>query len=149
MNRVYLVVSKIKEIARQQALDGSKDINYEQLVDFLQHMDDKEILKATTDPKEDQDKRWEQIVVFMRNNPKLLMQMIPDAVNGNMAIYDNQKGMVMKRSRIHDKIQEAQQWQKLSKLANNFMANKSIQKLDDPNLDYSLPQAPFPEQNSS
>ena len=75
--------------------------------------------------------------------------MIPDAVNGNMAIYDNQKGMVMKRSRIHDKIQEAQQWQKLSKLANNFMANKSIQKLDDPNLDYSLPQAPFPEQNSS
>ena len=39
MNRVYLVVAKIKELARQQAIDGSRDINYEELVLFLQELD--------------------------------------------------------------------------------------------------------------
>jgi len=27
---------------------------------------------------EESDKNWDQIVQFMRNNPKLLMQMVPD-----------------------------------------------------------------------
>jgi predicted GNAT superfamily acetyltransferase len=35
MNRVYLVVNKIKELARQQAISGSKDINYDELVVYL------------------------------------------------------------------------------------------------------------------
>jgi hypothetical protein len=40
MNRVYLVVDKIKELARRQAIDGSTDINYEELVSFLRDLDD-------------------------------------------------------------------------------------------------------------
>ena len=55
MNRVYLVVEKIKDLARQQAIDGSKDINYEELVGFLRDLDedDNEVLKrAMNDPKD-------------------------------------------------------------------------------------------------
>ena len=40
MNRVYLVMLKIKELARQQAVEGSKDINYDYLVNYLQTLDD-------------------------------------------------------------------------------------------------------------
>ena len=39
MNRVYLVVLKIKELARKQAIEGSKDINYDELVQFLKDLD--------------------------------------------------------------------------------------------------------------
>jgi hypothetical protein len=62
----------------------------------------------------------------MRNNPKLLMQMIPDVVKSEDAQRDNKtkQDMVLKRSRVHDKIEEAQQWQKLQKLANNFMTKR-------------------------
>ena len=40
MSRVYLVMGKIKELARQQAVQGSKDIDYDQLVAYLQQLDD-------------------------------------------------------------------------------------------------------------
>lgn len=42
----------------------------------------------------------------MRNNPKLLMQMIPDG-EGLDDFGSAQLDNVIKRSRIHDKIQEA------------------------------------------
>ena len=60
MNRVYLVVTKIKELARQQAIENSKDINYEKLVQFLKELDEDgdQIMNATNDPKEEQDSRW-------------------------------------------------------------------------------------------
>lgn len=89
-------------------MDGSKDIDYEELVTFLHALDrnDKRVLDATSDPQEDQERRWSQIVVFMRNNPKLLMQMIPDG-EGLDDFGSAQLDNVIKRSRIHDKIQEA------------------------------------------
>lgn len=68
-------------------------------------MDNDQVVKASNDPKEHQEKRWEQILSFMRNNPKLLMQMIPD---GAIAQVANDSDIVIKRSRIHEKIQEAQ-----------------------------------------
>ena len=54
------------------------------------------------------------------------MQMIPDVVKSEDAQRDNKtkQDMVLKRSRVHDKIEEAQQWQKLQKLANNFMTKR-------------------------
>lgn len=36
LNRVFLVVDRIKVLARQQAEEGSKDINYQELVTFIQ-----------------------------------------------------------------------------------------------------------------
>ena len=62
MNRVYLIVDKIKQLARQQAIEGSKDINYDALVLYLREIDEDqhkdEIEAATNDPQEAQDKRW-------------------------------------------------------------------------------------------
>lgn len=60
LNRVYLVVNKIKELARLQALEGSKDINYDELVLFMKQLDDSNqtLMAATNDPAEDQEQRW-------------------------------------------------------------------------------------------
>ena len=34
-NRIYQIVEKIKELARQQVANGNKDINFDELVAFL------------------------------------------------------------------------------------------------------------------
>lgn len=39
IDRVYGIVEKIKEIARDQITQGSRDINFEELVEFLQTRD--------------------------------------------------------------------------------------------------------------
>ena len=39
MNRLYLVVIKIKDLAREKAKDGSKDVNFDQLVTYLSELD--------------------------------------------------------------------------------------------------------------
>lgn len=128
MNRVYLVMGKIKELARQQVLQGSKDIDYDELVAYLQQLDDdsnQEIVNAMADPQQDQEARWARILDFMRSNPKLLMQMIPDTEKqppkeGS----DKEKDIVFKRSRVADKILEAQKWQRLQKLASVFVEKR-------------------------
>ena len=60
------------------------------------------------DPQQDQDARWTKILDFMRGNPKLLMQMIPDTdKHTSKEGSEKEKDIIFKRSRVHDKIQEA------------------------------------------
>ena len=58
--------------------------------------------------------QWDKIVKFMRNNPKLLMQMIPDDPTNPIIIpKEYPSEAAIKRSRVHEKLLEAQRWQKL------------------------------------
>lgn len=79
INRVHQIMLKIKELARNQALEGSKNIDYQQLVVFLHELDQRGDFDGNTDLDTDENEKWQQIIDFMRNNPKLLMQMIPDS----------------------------------------------------------------------
>mmetsp|Transcript_35433 Transcript_35433/g.54210 ORF Transcript_35433/g.54210 Transcript_35433/m.54210 type:complete len:226 (+) Transcript_35433:487-1164(+) len=134
--RVFTIVEKIKDLAKEQLARGSKDIDYESLVDFLKKKDhdlldenvqDDSFAEPQFEPTQaEQDDKWNKIIIFMRNNPKLLMQMIPDGVMpdlGGNPIADQvantiglpgfehkQTQMIYKRSRLYDKIYEAQQW---------------------------------------
>lgn len=86
--RVHQIVGKIKELAREQVQKGSKDINYMELVEFLKNKDlgfvgraegnDAFVEPEKTELDDVADEQWDQVVTFMRNNPKLLMQMVPD-----------------------------------------------------------------------
>ena len=121
VNRIYQIVEKIKQLARAQIDSGSKDIDYMQLVEFLKNKDLGFVENATVDdpfqePEQEDDEvvkqeRWDNIVQFMRNNPKLLMQMIPDPQAQIYPDYDStvlqQADIVFKRSKAFDKIQDA------------------------------------------
>lgn len=56
LNRIYLVVDRIKVLARQQAEEGSKDINYQELVAYIQQLDgnNQRVIAASADPQEHQ-----------------------------------------------------------------------------------------------
>lgn len=120
-NRLYQLVEKIKELAREQLRTGSKDIDYGKIVDFLKGRDlgfvetkncafaEPEKTEAEAEKKE----KWDKILAFMRNNPKLLMQMLPDNESGLPMMGHGASGktqslhqadMVLKRSRVYDKI---------------------------------------------
>jgi len=79
----------------------------------------------------------------MRNNPKLLMQMIPDAIKSPEEAAREGKmkqDIVLKRSKVYDKIEEAQQWQKLQRLANNFMTKRQQAAAQSMNLSRKPPR---------
>lgn len=54
---------------------------------------------------------WTQIVDFMRDNPKLLMQMIPSNSEPEEPMpKETPSEAAIKKTRINDKLAEAQQW---------------------------------------
>ena len=103
-NRLYRIMLKIKEVAQKQIQDkGSKQIDYIEIVSYLEEED--QLLKKGSDYEEFQEKynaqqvkyptaeprktkipkeevidenQWIHIVDFMRKNPKLMLQMLPD-----------------------------------------------------------------------
>ena len=101
-SRVYKIMLKIKEIAQKQVYErGTKQIDYTEIVQFLEEEDqfltegeksqmhqnqNKHLQRVpTAEPRktkipieEIDDSQWVQIVDFMRKNPKLMLQMLPD-----------------------------------------------------------------------
>lgn len=75
-NRVQQVIGKIKDQAKEQEEDNSKDINYSEIVEFLNK---KDMGMNVSYPENREDLKWNNVVNFMRANPKLMMEMIPDA----------------------------------------------------------------------
>ena len=54
---------------------------------------------------------WPQIVDFMRDNPKLLMQMIPSKDDNKDDLPQiTPSEAAIKKTRINDRLQEAQKW---------------------------------------
>lgn len=104
--RVHQIVAKIKDLARDQVEKGSKDINYMELVDFLRNKDlgfvaGTEGDDAFAEPERAEleelaDEQWGHVVAFMRNNPKLLMQMVPDGEDAHAA-YTPHRGSLAAR----------------------------------------------------
>lgn len=157
--RVHQIVLKIKELARDQIDNGSKDINYMELVEFLKSKDlgfmgraDGNSAFAEPEPTEldeEADENWAQVVTFMRNNPKLLMQMVPDGDDQSGLLDGNRAGgftshpstthesssavqqadLVLKRSKVYEKIQEAQKWQRLQHLTQSFNKKRHVSKM--------------------
>jgi hypothetical protein len=98
--KLHQVMDKIKQLAKEQLASGSKEIDYSKLIEFLKDkelgfVDDRrdsfeEPVKA--DGAVEEQERWNSVVDFMRSNPKLLMQMIPDPDSQN---YTNVDGRIM------------------------------------------------------
>jgi len=151
---------KIKELARDQIDNGSKDINYMELVEFLKSKDlgfmgaadgnNAFVEPEPTELDEEADENWAQVVTFMRNNPKLLMQMVPDGDDQSGLLDGNRGGgfpshpapthesssavqqadLVLKRSKVYEKIQEAQKWQRLQHLTQSFNKKRQVSKMN-------------------
>lgn len=97
--KAFKVMMKIKEIATLHIDQGIKEIDYNEIVRFLKEEDiydeekkanvfeqeqvdpNDEPIKSKIlykDPEPDKPEQWQQVVDFMRKNPRLLLQMLPD-----------------------------------------------------------------------
>ena len=79
--RMYQIMSKIKELAKEQLNTGSKEIDYQKLIEFLKDKDlgfvndDRDSFEepVKADGATEEQERWNNVIDFMRSNPKLLM----------------------------------------------------------------------------
>lgn len=98
-------MNKLKELAFQQLQKGSKEINYKEIVEYVKSEQgvfadefhdskvgqskldlDKSLREIVTEPEtvsvanaeEEKQRKWGECVGFLRNNPKLLLQMLPN-----------------------------------------------------------------------
>lgn len=89
-DRIFLIMNKLKELAHRQLETGSKEIDYQEVVEFIQtanlvDLPKPKVSEGRTGSAEavplhcDADElRWKTCLEFLRKNPRLLMQMIPD-----------------------------------------------------------------------
>ena len=104
-DRLYRIMNKLKELAMKQLESGSKEIDYKEIVEYVKSEDgifadefgqkqvaqsrlelDKSLKDIVDEPEhvsvanaeDEKQRRWGECVGFLRKNPKLLLQMLPD-----------------------------------------------------------------------
>ena len=97
-------MNKLKELAMKQLENGSKEIDYKEIVEYVKNENgifaeefhekigpnrldlDKSLKEIVTEPEtvslanaeDEKNRRWGECMGFLRNNPKLLLQMLPN-----------------------------------------------------------------------
>ena len=154
--RLFSVMTKLKELAYKQLESGSTQINYREIVEYvrdnegvfasdlnLEGAEPKQQLPGVASFKDivvrpdevgianqddEKKRRWGQCVEFLRNNPKLLLQMLPDGSFED----DMEEGPGrQKDKRDQKKSRKSNHKILLEKLKNQRKNNKMSQRIED------------------
>ncbi|CDW76668.1 UNKNOWN [Stylonychia lemnae] len=143
--KAYKLMLKIKEVASQQFERGRKEIDYNEIVKYLkdQELYEDDNLKLDGDLKVHPNSEpiqtkvvekevftydhWRQVLDFMRKNPKLLMQMLPDTQDDD---YYYMEPAQKNKNKLHQQIEEAKRFSRLQAL--NAIDHQQNQKFPSP-----------------
>eukprot|EP00347_Sterkiella_histriomuscorum_P021712 403333026 len=160
-HKAYKLMMKIKEVANIQVERGNKQIDYNEIVKFLQEEELYENEKGLQQQQEFEvhpnsepikskvqnnkqritQEMWTQVIDFMRKNPKLLMQMLPNEQEEETSKNDQpqQKG----KNKVMQQIEEAKQWAKLQSLSKNFLQKRDLlEAIDNQQQNQRMPSPP-------